>query len=82
MERKATQGFAFFAQHSICALFGFFLSVSPCSITDQRLHFFEPCCTGASVSKHLQASGIERGRSSVQEHMKAEHWTAKQVICG
>ena len=27
-------------------------------------------------------SGIERGHSSVQEYMKAEHWPAKQVICG
>ena len=40
-----------------------------------------PCCSVASVSKRLQASGIERGRRSVQEYMKAEHWPAKQVIC-
>ena len=32
--------------------------------------------------KRLQASGIERGRSSVQRLMTAEHWPAKQVICG
>ena len=38
-----------------------------------------PCCSVASVCKRLQASGIERGRSSVQEYMKAEHWPAKQV---
>ena len=42
----------------------------------------EPCCTVASVRKRLQASGIERGRSSVQRLMTAEHWPAKQVICG
>ena len=42
----------------------------------------EPRCTVASVRKRLQASGIECGRSSVQEYMKAEHWPAKQVICG
>ena len=24
---------------------------------------------------------FSRGRSNVQEHMKAEHWPAKQVIC-
>ena len=40
-----------------------------------------PCCTVANVRKRLQASGIERGRSSVQEYMKAEHWRAKQVTC-
>ena len=39
------------------------------------------CCSVASVRKRLQASGIERGRSSVQEYMKAELWPAKQVIC-
>ena len=41
-----------------------------------------PCCTVDSVLKRLQASGIEFCRSSVQEYMKAEHWPAKQVICG
>ena len=25
---------------------------------------------------------IERGHSSVQEYMKAEHWPAEQVVCG
>ena len=33
----------------------------------------------ASVRKRLQASGIELGRSSVQECMKAEQWPAKQT---
>ena len=28
----------------------------------------EPCCTVAGVRKRLQASGIERGRSSVEAH--------------
>ena len=42
--------------------------------------FVEPCCTVAG--KRLQASGIERGRSSGQEYMKAEHWPAMQVIRG
>ena len=37
-----------------------------------------PCCSVASVRKRLQASRIERGRSSVQEYMKAEHWPAKR----
>ena len=41
---------------------------------------FDPCCTVASVRKRLQASGVERSRRSVHEHMKAEHWPAKQVI--
>ena len=41
----------------------------------------EQCCTVASVRKRLQASGIERSRSSVQEYMKAVHWPAKQVMC-
>ena len=41
-----------------------------------------PCCTVAGVRKRLQASGIERGRSGVQRLMTAEHWPAKQVICG
>ena len=40
-----------------------------------------PCCSVVSVRKRLQASGIERGRSSFQEYMKAEHWPAKQMIC-
>ena len=40
------------------------------------------CCTVASVRKRLQASGIERGRSSAQEYMKVEHWPAKQVKSG
>ena len=40
-----------------------------------------PHCSVASVHKRLQASGVERGRNSVQEYMKAEHWPAKQVIC-
>ena len=38
-----------------------------------------PCCTVASVRKCLQASGIDRGRSNVQEYMMAEHGPAKQV---
>ena len=42
----------------------------------------ESCCTVAGVRKRLQPSGIERGRSSAQEYMKAEHRLAKQVICG
>ena len=40
-----------------------------------------PCCSVATVRIRLEASGIERGRSSVQEYTKAEHWPAKQVIC-
>ena len=40
-----------------------------------------PCCSVASVRKRLQASGIERSRSTVQEYVKAEHWPANQVMC-
>ena len=40
-----------------------------------------PCCSAASGRKCLQASGIERGRSSVQRLMMAKHWPAKQVVC-
>ena len=42
----------------------------------------EPCCTVAGVRKRLQASGIERGRSSVQSLMTAGHRPAKHVIRG
>ena len=41
-----------------------------------------PCSTVACVHKSLQASGIERRRSSVQEDVNEEHWPAKQVKCG
>ena len=39
------------------------------------------CSSVASVRKRLLASGIERGRTSVQEYMKTYHWPAKQLIC-
>ena len=41
-----------------------------------------PCCAVALVRKRLQASGTERGRSSVQRLMKAEHSPAQPVILG
>ena len=34
-----------------------------------------------SGARWCRITGIERGRSSVQEHMKVEHWSAMQVIC-
>ena len=39
-----------------------------------------PCYTDASIRKRLQATGFERGRSSVQDYMTAEHWPANQVV--